>query len=86
MEVEDEAAACASRAVGQAVPQNGTVALLAAEGRQGGSQRRADDGGHAVGDALADAVAVTHPTGPLALVGAWKYTEQDTGRGKLRRR
>lgn len=55
------------------------VAVLGAERVYGCSQREEDDGRHAVRDTLPHAIAMTHPTEPLALVGSWE-TNRDRAR------
>lgn len=59
------------------VQQSCTVAVLRTGAKRvyGGAERRADDGRHAVGDALTNPVAVPHPTDPLALKCSWRKIE-----------
>lgn len=53
------------------------VAVLTAQGGQGGAQRGAHHRSHAVGHALPHAVAVPHAIGELALVGSCGREEAD---------
>lgn len=78
VEAEGEAAAGDGGRCGQALGVGGggvllrqrAIAVLAAQGGQGGAQRGAHHRSHAVGHALPHAVAVPHAVGELALVGS----------------